>query len=192
MYISIDDLTEMIEMPNRRACKKILADNKEIFRRVRGSSNNHQNWPGGYHDHVLETMNLAIILYRTLSELRPLNFSLSDALLVLFLHDLEKPWKYRLNDRGETEYVEGLKTKGAARTFRNKKMSEYGLVLTPEQRNGLKYVEGEHRDYSSKFRVMNPLAAFCHLCDVTSARIWFDYPKNEGDPWNPKGRITEK
>jgi hypothetical protein len=47
-----------------------------------------------------------------MNNFRPLGFSLSDAILILFLHDLEKP-----------------------------------------------------------------LAAFVHLCDTTSARIWPDFPK---------------
>ncbi|MEZ4211230.1 MAG: hypothetical protein R3B39_03005 [Candidatus Paceibacterota bacterium] len=29
-----------------------------------------------------------------MSYLRKLNFTISDALLILFLHDIEKPWKY--------------------------------------------------------------------------------------------------
>ena len=54
-----------------------------------------------------------------------------------------------------------------------------------EQWDALKYVEGEMGDYSARRRVMNPLAAFCHLCDVASARIWFDFPKLGNDePWD--------
>jgi hypothetical protein len=39
-------------------------------------------------------MNIAIELYKNLGSHRPLPFSLSDVLLILYLHDLEKPWKY--------------------------------------------------------------------------------------------------
>jgi hypothetical protein len=39
-------------------------------------------------------MNTAVILYHTFGQLRPMPFSLSDALVVLFVHDLEKPWAY--------------------------------------------------------------------------------------------------
>ncbi|MBX4190352.1 hypothetical protein KW791_03615, partial [Candidatus Parcubacteria bacterium] len=87
-------MIEKIDPPNRNVCKIILQDNRKLFQTVPGSTNNHQAWPGGYWDHVREIMNIAIVNHKGLSELRPLPFSLSDALLVVFLHDLEKPWKY--------------------------------------------------------------------------------------------------
>ena len=190
-YFNIGELLEMIEGPNCGICRRILEDNRVVFRKVQGSSHNHQNWVGGYLDHVVETMNVAVMFYASMSECRHLDsFSLSDALLVLFLHDLEKPWKYRLNDNGEVEYVDSLKTKDAAQKFRDDKMSDYGLILTPEQVNGLHYVEGEYKDYSNKTRIMWPLAAFCHLCDVVSSRIWHEYPKAGGDSWNLDGRAA--
>ena len=74
-------------------------------------------------------------------------------------------------------------SKEEAHAFRAAKLAEYGIVLTPEQQNGMQYVEGEFNDYTNRRRVMGPLAAFCHLCDVTSARIWFDCPMAENDPW---------
>ena len=69
-----------------------------------------------------------------------------------------------------------------------KRILEYGLVLTPAQENALKYVEGEHNDYTNKQRLMNELAAFCHLCDVTSARIFHSYPLQKWDPWSGRER----
>jgi hypothetical protein len=65
-------------------------------------------------------------------------------------------------------------TKAERAIFRLNKLAEYKIVLTDDQSNALRYVEGEGNDYSNAKRVMGPLAAFCHLCDVTSARIWFD------------------
>jgi hypothetical protein len=54
----------------------------------------HQAWEGGYVDHLQETMNIGIDLYKTFSQRRDLTFTLSDLFIVLFLHDLEKPFKY--------------------------------------------------------------------------------------------------
>lgn len=82
---------------------------------------------------------------------RPLPFSKSDAILILFLHDLEKSWR--------------IDTKEAFKKFRENKLTEYNLVLSNYQLNGLTYVEGELSFYSSTHRVMNELAAFCHQCD---------------------------
>lgn len=30
---------------------------------------------------------------------------------------------------------------------------------------------------------MSPLAAFTHMCDVASARLWHDHPLEADDPW---------
>ena len=182
-YLPLEELVSMIDGMNGRACARILADNRKLFETAQGSTNNHQNWPGGYVDHVTDGMNVAVVLYEALSSRRPLPFSLSDALLVFFLHDVEKPWKYVLGEDGRLQHRPGFKTKEEAHAFRAAKLREYGIVLSAEQSNGLRYVEGELDDYSHRRRVMGPLAAFCHLCDVTSARIWFDRPNAECDPW---------
>ncbi|MBI5742709.1 MAG: hypothetical protein HZA25_02640 [Candidatus Niyogibacteria bacterium] len=180
----------MIDEPNRDICRKILESNKALFQKVQGASHNHQAWPGGYWDHVQETMNLAVAFYDTLDALRPLPFTRSDALLVLFLHDIEKPWKYELLPDGTLAIIEELREKKAQHAFRAEKLKEYGIALTPEQFNGLEYVEGEFEDYSSKRRVSGPLAAFCGNCDRTSARLWHDHPAAENDPWSGAKRIS--
>lgn len=191
-YYQLDQLVDMIDQPARTSCERILAEHYELFSRVQGSTHNHQNWPGGYYDHVTEVMNLAVVLYHRLHDLRALPFSLSDALLVLFLHDVEKPWKYRIGDDGEPEHKPEFQTKAQAQAFRERKLFEYGIRLTDDQKNGLKYVEGELNDYTNRQRVMGPLAGFCHLCDVTSARIWFNFPAEAGDSWNGAIRVRSQ
>ena len=165
-YYGIKQMLHMIDEPNRSACLKLYYDNEALFNTAEGSSFNHQAWEGGYADHVREVMNIAVMLYPVYS-IRPLNFTLSDALLVLFLHDLEKPWK---ND--------GSIGKSARAIIRALKIAEYGIKLTEQQSNALLYVEGEGNDYTNKERKMNELAAFCHVCDVSSARIFHDHGKS--------------
>ena len=65
------------------------------------------------------------------------------------------------------------------------------IILTPEEENGMKYVEGEFDDYSNRRRAMGPLAALCHLADVTSARIGFDHPLDKNDSWVGARRIRD-
>jgi hypothetical protein len=192
-YYSLDHLVTFIEGPNGEACCRILADHRKLFQVVQGSTNNHQAWAGGYFDHVQEVMNIAIVLYNKLHEIRELPFTESDTLLILFLHDIEKPWKYELKD-GILFHVPSLETKDQAHEFRAAKLREYGIVLTEEQQNALRYVEGEFEDYSSRRRVMGPLAALCHMADVASARIWFDHPKefSDDEPWLDAGRQRDK
>lgn len=129
-----------------------------------GSGHNHQAWPGGYIDHIAETMQIAEVQYSALSSIRPLPFSLESAMLVMFVHDLEKPWKQK-----------GMSKKERA-ILKKDKINEFGFVLTDDEWNGVIYAEGEIDDYSPNKRMMGRLAAFCHCCDVLSARLWFDQP----------------
>src|SRR5687767_5119818 len=82
-YLNFDQLLERVEEPYRAACRRLLAEHGELFRAARGSSHNHQAWAGGYADHVGEAMNAAVVMYDALGRLRPLPFTLSDALVVL-------------------------------------------------------------------------------------------------------------
>ena len=93
-YHTLHELIDMIDEPNRTISHRFLTDNGELFEKARGSNHNHQAWAGGYLDHLRETMNISTVIYPSLNNVRPLSFSLSDSLLVLYLHDLEKPWRY--------------------------------------------------------------------------------------------------
>lgn len=166
-YFTITEMFEIIDEPNRTACQKLYSDNVELFNKMPGSSHNHQAWEGGYNDHIAEVMNICMMLYPAYN-VRKLNFSLSDALLVMYVHDLEKLW------RDGEKY-----DKAAERAFRFGKLKKYGFNLTEQHVNALEYVEGERDDYSNKKRVMNELAGFCHVADVTSARVWHDYGKSK-------------
>ena len=181
-YLSLPLLIMKLDRKDQAPCRQILSDNDVIFHLSPGSSHNHQAWPGGYRDHVTEVMNLAIALYPVLNERRALQFSLESALLVLFLHDIEKPWRYDYVG-GELVIMEALRSKQARKAFRDARLIEYGIELTPNEANALKYVEGELDDYSPTERRQGRLAAFCHMCDNTSARLWPNHPLEADDPW---------
>lgn len=182
-YFSLPGLIQKIDEPFRSSCMRILTENAVLFSNTPAAIHNHQTWNGGYLDHLQEIMNLAIVLYDSLASLRPLPFSLSDALMVLFLHDIEKPWKYELDSKGALQIKESMRGHAAQEAFWRKMLPEYGVVFTPEQENAMVYVEGENAQYAPGRRTQGPLAAFCHLCDTTSARIWFEYPLAKQDPW---------
>jgi hypothetical protein len=186
-YLTFDQLLRRVDEPYQTALRRLLAEHGELFRSARGSSHNHQAWPGGYADHVREAMNIAVVLYEALSPLRPVPFSLSDALVVMFVHDLEKPWAYE-EVGGTWRRREGLKEN--AHAFRLARLAEAGLTLPEELERAVAFVEGEVGKYSNKERGMSPLAAFCHMCDVASARLWHDYPLERDDPWEGAGRDT--
>jgi hypothetical protein len=164
-YLNLGECLELI--PNNGPLKKLFLDHADRIAGSRGSSHNHQAWDGGYIDHVVETMNIACQQYNWMSRSRPMPFTLGDALLVMFLHDIEKPWKH---GKPEIEM-----TKQERKDFRSKMIAEYGIELTDEHRNALKYVEGvPDSEYTPGERTMGRLAAFCHCCDILSARLWHD------------------
>lgn len=189
-YFSIEELISHIDSPYKEGCQKILLEHRKLFEKTRGSTHNHQTWDGGYIDHITDCLNYAFHLYDFDTTFgRPLPFSKSDALLIIYLHDLEKPWRIEVMEDGTVRNRPGLDNKEAFKKFREEKLVEYGIVLTPAQLNGLTYVEGEIKDYSSTHRVMNELAAFCHKVDNWSARGWYQYPKSSEDEWIGASRV---
>lgn len=188
-YLPIEAHLARIDEPNRSACERILAEHRPLFEHEPGSRHNHQAWTGGYIDHITDGLNYARHLYAFDTAFgRPLPFSLSDALLVFFLHDLEKPWRDEMNAASSEAHA----TKAERQAFRERKFAEFGIALTPEQENGLTYVEGEILKHSGTERVMNELASFCHKVDNWCARGWHDYPKAEGDEWTGAGRFRSE
>ena len=175
----------------RDGCMRLYTENRPRFEIARGATHNHQTWPGGYIDHICEVMNIAVLLYEALGGVRSLPFSLSDALVCLYLHDAEKAWKYNLD--GTRADAPHLAAKPDRQAFRVELARQYGIGLTDEHVKGIKYAEGESdSEYSPRYRVMTTLAAFCHMCDVWSARGWFDYPLAESDPWIGAGRMRQE
>ncbi len=178
-YQTIPKMLDRLPESNRSACLRLYTDNKARFIAAPGSSSNHQAWPGGYHDHVAEIMNLVIIFYHLLNSLRPLEFALKDAILAAFFHDMEKPWKY-VPDPGAPP----LTDKTDRHRFRLVIAERYGVIITPDVEAGIRYAEGEPAsEYSSKRRVMPPIAALVHMADVWSARGWYNYPHADADLW---------
>ena len=206
-YFDLDGLLGMCE--GAEPLRAVLRDHGAAFAAAKGSGRNHQAWEGGYLDHVRETMNIARWLYATSP--RALPFKLSDALVVMFLHDVEKPFKETArrkrqvwccqqcglrdcddpavaehqaldnwsNEGGaEPEDIWEPWTKEERREFRANLIARYGVQLTEEQQNALRYVEGvPDKEYTPGERTMGELAAFCHCCDMLSARLWHDKGK---------------
>jgi len=189
-YHTLFDLISMIDEPNKMALWNLIGASRNAMLHAHGSVHNHQSWEGGWWDHMTEVMNIAVVLYPTLHALRPLPFTLSDALLVLFLHDIEKPWKYEEKD-GIRVHRAGMETKAKHQHFRMQVGKAWGIALTDEHVNAIKYAEGELDDYNSRERIAGPLAAFAHLCDHWSARGWFDCPREANDPWKGAHRVMD-
>jgi hypothetical protein len=172
---SVEDLIQEIEPDNKVQAEHFWADIKAFLPEAVGSTKSHHAWPYGYRDHIRETMNIACVLYERLNRERELPFNLSEALLVMFLHDCEK---HATQDQlAKFKWVNERPGK-SDKNFQKKLIARYGFKISDEEENALKYVEGEKDDYLEGARVMGPLGALCHASDVISARIWFDQPQN--------------
>lgn len=140
-----------------------------LMRIATGSSHNHQAWEGGYLDHIGECLDIAQKCYTALENIRkPLPFSFASAVLVLYFHDIEKIWKYTTGkDIDKNDWYHNI-------------LPQRGIIFTDDELNALEYAHGEIHDHSKTERKMNELAAFCHSCDVLSARMWWNEGKGLG------------
>ncbi len=179
MDIWVPTFLRLLDEQNRTASIAFWSDLEKHIPDAKGSTASHQAWNGGYRDHVQEVMNIGATLHLQLNKVRPLEFTLESALLVLFLHDCEKPFK-NATDQQLKAFPWIKKRPGKSdKNFQKQLIDHYGFHLSATEWNALKYVEGENEDYVQGKRVQGPLGAFCHVCDTVSARIWHDYPKNK-------------
>jgi hypothetical protein len=142
------------------------AEHKTLIEAALGSRSNHQAWDGGYVDHLSQCFVLLEKYHRTLTPVWSEHVDKMSAYIVLYFHDIDKIWKYSkdglpLGFNLIKFYTETLK-------------DQWGIMFDEDELNALKYIHGEGGDYSKTHRVMRPLAALCHIIDVTSARLLFD------------------
>ncbi len=161
--LQLPELIDMIDEPHRSECLDFIETYRPLFNTSKGSATKHQPWPGGYHDHITEVMRICKALYDGSLTIRPLPFSLSDALVGCFLHDVEKLWKHTIEKALSTDIDKNDLLDGH-------------FTMTKDLWNAIKYAHGEGDDYHPTDRIQSPLAAFVHHCDNHSARIWFDKP----------------
>lgn len=133
------------------AVANLYFQHRELIAKSPASAHNHQTWPGGYLCHLEQMNEMLNLLWDEFSQRHKYPFTREDAAVCILLHDIHKPWKYAGLEMPDISHIE--------------------VLLTPMQREALKYIHGEGSDYSGERRVMNELAAFVHICDVYSARI---------------------
>ena len=170
---SLQKLISKMTPRQQSVCMGIISDFKSKFDKIPGSLHNHQAWIGGYRDHVEEILNIACVVYTALNKKRKLDFTLGESLFVLFLHDLDKLYRYEICSDGSIisrDYCSSNYLKSIRQMLHKK----YKYVMRNEELDALKYVHGEGDSYSSKKRVMHPLAALVHCADIISARIWYN------------------
>lgn len=157
---------------------RVLDENKRIIYAAKGSQHNHQAWEGGYLQHVADCISIAIGIHHSMFVDMdwPVPFRLSSVILVLFLHDIEKPF---MQDRMAEDPEMPVWSKVQRMKFRSELCIHYNIQLTNEELLALHYIHGEGEDYSTTERKMNELGALCHAADVLSARVWHSRNKPE-------------
>lgn len=176
--LAIVDYLDYMDADDYECSLNVINAYHDAFYKAKGSKVKHQAWEGGYVQHLEEIMGIAFHFYDLYKE-RKQDFSLADALVVLFLHDFEKIFKYGGNEamlKEFNEFCEQSDSDDPKLAFVLHQASIFGFDLSDAKLNALKYIHGEGDDYSPTENVMGALATFCHCCDVWSARIWHEYP----------------
>lgn len=184
---SFEDWLDRIDEPNQEAVNYFFEDSDNAMRVgwAPGSRAAHHAWEGGYKEHLRQTMMIVAQNYplfvgtgraEELSEDEA--FTLSDALVVMFLHDIEKLFIYDFDDAGNVVSLVHV-TKAERKQFQRAIIEHYGFILTPTMENALLHVEGVRDEYYIPGeRVDQPLAALCHAADNLSARGFYDHHGN--------------
>ena len=182
--LALNDWLEVVEGENCSAVSRFMDDYDHMERMLwaPGSRAAHHAWEGGYAEHLRQTMWIAahnFELFERSGRMEELpeeeQFTLSDALTVLFLHDIEKPFIYEFDANSDVVKVVDM-LKNERNEFRQTIIGKYGFVITPTMENALLHVEGvrdEH--YTPGKRADQPLAALCHAADNLSARGLYDH-----------------
>lgn len=164
MQFRLTEYLDLIPEPNRSRCKTMLKDHYPRFLKAPGSLAKHQAWEGGYFDHLEGGMKFAVKTYETVEEDEKLPFTLGSVILVLFIHDLEKPFKYVSrrrsfkNDHEKKEFILGM-------------LKQYHIELSDDEMNAFTYIHGEGKKHNPHTRVQGPLGGFAQMCDLWSARV---------------------
>jgi hypothetical protein len=156
---TVEDYLWSIADSRRGAILHFHHENIELFDVSAGSSYNHQAWRGGYRDHITQCLHIAEYLYK----MSVFPFLFDSVIVSIYFHDIEKLTRY---STGETIDKE---------EFLDKTLSEKGIVFSEEEQNALRFAHGEGDEYTKQGRTMLPLAAFTHVCDTISARIYHDF-----------------
>lgn len=160
--------------------QQILDRHMGTFQAAKGSLHKHQAWPGGYLQHVADCMSLITMLINATGNTKywPIPFTRASAMLVMFLHDIEKPF---MQERMAADSAMQPWNKEQRFIFRGELIADYNIMLTEEEQIALLFVEGESDYYHPTKRLTNELGALCHAADYLSARLWHsrNKPSNE-------------
>ena len=136
----------------------------------------HHNWQGGLYIHTEQVMNIAVDLFNEWKD--KLTVKLDDIIIVSFIHDLNKMYKYKLRPLSEKEknkpfytYKYKEKTTYPSEMDVLRILAEHNISLTRQQTEALAWHHGGWSDASKVYKSNSQLAAFIHIADLFSARV---------------------
>jgi hypothetical protein len=155
---------------------------KDLIYTMPAAVGRHHSYPGGYGDHVSQVMYLSYKMWAEVSDNTP-SVTQDDILLVAFVHDLDKLWRYRpttnpkLLEKGQKfEYRDDAipytdVSKTVAECFRR------GIILEDKHLEAIDHHHGGwSADISSVFaprgRYMTQLSTILHCADMLSTKIY--------------------
>jgi len=174
----MNDFIDKIENETlRRNLKNLHSTLQERVKVMPASVKYHQNWTGGYRDHVRQVIQKAMELYRLLyidglTKVKPLvGFTMDDVILVAYIHDMDKLFRYQKvnqpRDGREWEYAEVPAYDDSAKI--TQLCAQHGIILGD---NHLEALAMHHGGWSANNkRDMSPLAVIIHSADLISTYI---------------------
>ena len=186
------DLLEKIEDQDLRP--KVIELYKKFEDKINyypASSTAHHNWPFGWSDHTAQVIDFGIKLYKNVVPKSLADFTLDDVILVCFVHDLDKLWRYKEAEgkrkkKIHFDYVKRLPfeptSKVIAECFRN------GIELTDQH---IEAINNHHGGFTphlisvqSKNVRLSQLSSVVHAADLFSCYFL--------GSWDPSSVNNEK
>lgn len=149
---------------------------KEDFTTAPAAVKYHHNWHGGLNTHTEQVMNIAVNLFNKWED--EFNVKLDDIIIVSFIHDLDKMYRYKLRPLSEKKenkpfYVYKYKNRATYPPEMDvlRILAEHNISLTRQQTEALVWHHGGWSDASKTYKSNSQLAALIHIADLFSARV---------------------
>ena len=151
-------------------------DIEKDFRTAPAAVKYHHNWQGGLYTHTEQVMNIAVDLFDEWKD--KFTVKLDDIIIVSFIHDLNKMYKYKLRLLSEKKlnkpfykYENKYKLTYPPEMDVLRILAEHNISLTRQQTEALAWHHGGWSDASKTYKSNSQLAALIHIADLFSARV---------------------
>jgi len=168
-----------IEDYNNFKCINLLDYILDKYPNPTGTIYDDNSYESDYYKHMSDILDYASKMFKHLLLKVKLEFSLSDAILVLFLHDIVTTIKYTpvltktgvIDENGMIEEEIYEYETASYDEIIEILINKFNIKLTEEHKLVLKHIHGEGEDYRKNKKILSPLSAFCHSCELIKPLI---------------------